>query len=126
SDVPSVPYDVGYSAAVPAEAVAAVRAAGGVPVMAHPRAAARGRVVSTAVVAELADAGLVGIEADHLDHTPDDREALRALAAELGLLVTGSSDHHGTGKPNRLGAFTTAVEVLEEIERQGRLPVLRP
>lgn len=123
---PSGPYYVRYWAAETADAVAAVRAAGGVPVMAHPRAAARGRVVSTAVVADLADAGLAGIEADHLDHTPDDREALRALAAELGLLVTGSSDYHGTGKPNRLGAFTTAVEVLEEIERQGRLPVLRP
>lgn len=123
---PSGPYYVRYWAAETVEAIAAVRAAGGVPVMAHPRASARGRVVATDVIRELAGAGLAGIEADHLDHTAEDREALRALAAELGLLVTGSSDYHGTGKPNRLGAFITAPEVLVEIEEQGRLPVLHP
>lgn len=123
---PSGPYYVRYWAAETADAIAAVRAAGGVPVMAHPRASARGRVVSVDVIRGLAEAGLAGLEVDHLDHTPEDRELLRELAAELGLLVTGSSDYHGTGKVNRLGEFTTAVEVLKEIERQGRLPIIRP
>lgn len=123
---PAGPYYVRYWAAETVDAIAAVLAAGGVPVMAHPRASVRGRIVSADTIRGLAEAGLAGLEVDHLDHTPQDRELLRELAAELGLLVTGSSDYHGTGKPNRLGALTTAVEVLEEIERRGSLPVLRP
>lgn len=123
---PAGPYYVRYWAAETADAVAAVRAAGGVPVMAHPRASMRGRVVSVDTIRGLAEAGLAGLEVDHLDHTEADRTALREIAAELGLLVTGSSDYHGAGKPNRLGERTTAREVLDEIERQGRLPLLRP
>ncbi|WBB65137.1 PHP domain-containing protein [Micromonospora sp. WMMD812] len=96
-------------------AVRLVRAAGGVPVFAHPRATRRGRVVPGGLIAELAAAGLAGLEADHEDHSPDERAHVRALAAELGLLVTGSSDFHGTHKTVRLGAFTTATEAYERI-----------
>jgi predicted metal-dependent phosphoesterase TrpH len=92
-----------------------VRAAGGVPVMAHPRAGARGRLVSSADIAELAAAGLAGLEVDHRDNPPEDRRILRELAAELNLLTTGSSDYHGSGKQNRLGENTTSPEVLERI-----------
>jgi predicted metal-dependent phosphoesterase TrpH len=97
------------------EAVRAVRAAGGVPVFAHPRATVRGRVVPDRLVAELADAGLFGLEADHEDHTPEQRAHVRALAEGLGLVVTGSSDFHGTHKRVQLGAFTTAPEAYEKI-----------
>ena len=97
------------------EAVQAVRAAGGVPVFAHPRATKRGRVVPDALIAELAAAGLFGLEADHEDHAPAEREHIRGLAASLGLVVTGSSDFHGTHKTVRLGAFTTAPEAYEKI-----------
>ena len=97
------------------EAVRAVRAAGGVPVFAHPRATKRGRVVPDALIAELAAAGLFGLEADHEDHAPAEREHIRGLAASLGLVVTGSSDFHGTHKTVRLGAFTTAPEAYEKI-----------
>ncbi|MEU9739814.1 PHP domain-containing protein [Micromonospora chersina] len=96
-------------------AVALVRAAGGVPVFAHPRASRRGRIVPDELIVELAAAGLVGLEADHEDHSPAEREHVRALAAELGLLVTGSSDFHGTHKTVRLGAYTTGVEAYERI-----------
>jgi predicted metal-dependent phosphoesterase TrpH len=99
--------------------VAAIREAGGVPVMAHPRAGKRGRIVTDDDIAALARAGMAGLEVDHRDHDEPDREALRALAADLGLLVTGSSDYHGTGKLNRLGEFTTAPEVFEAIVAQG-------
>ncbi|MFG1654967.1 PHP domain-containing protein [Micromonospora chersina] len=96
-------------------AVALVRAAGGVPVFAHPRASRRGRIVPDELIVELAAAGLAGLEADHEDHSPAEREHVRALAAELGLLVTGSSDFHGTHKTVRLGAFTTGAEAYERI-----------
>ncbi|WP_111649963.1 PHP domain-containing protein [Actinoplanes lutulentus] len=97
------------------EAVRAVRDAGGVTVFAHPRATVRGRVVPDRLIVELADAGLFGLEADHEDHTPAEREQIRALADQLGLAVTGSSDFHGTHKTVKLGAFQTAPEMYEKI-----------
>ncbi|MGN6301095.1 MAG: phosphatase, partial [Angustibacter sp.] len=71
---------------------------------------------------------LAGLEADHRDHTDDQRDHARALAAQLGLFTTGASDYHGAGKPNRLGENTTSPEVLAEIERQatGSVEVVRP
>ncbi|MBQ1045485.1 MULTISPECIES: PHP domain-containing protein [unclassified Micromonospora] len=96
-------------------AVALVRAAGGVPVFAHPKASRRGRIVPDELVADLAAAGLAGLEADHEDHDTAEREHVRGLAAELGLLVTGSSDFHGTHKTVRLGAHTTGPEAYERI-----------
>ncbi|MBQ0892784.1 PHP domain-containing protein [Micromonospora sp. U56] len=96
-------------------AVELIRAAGGVPVFAHPRATRRGRIVPDELIVELAAAGLAGLEADHEDHSPAEAAHVRALAAELGLLVTGSSDFHGTHKTVRLGAHTTAPEAYERI-----------
>ncbi len=101
------------------EAVRLVRAAGGVPVFAHPRATRRGRVVPDELIADLAAVGLVGLEADHEDHTPAERAHVRALAADLELLVTGASDFHGTHKTVRLGAFTTDVQTYERIVATG-------
>jgi 3',5'-nucleoside bisphosphate phosphatase len=107
------------------DAVAAVRAAGGVTVFAHPRATKRGRVVPDELIVELADAGLFGLEADHEDHSPAERAEIRALAGRLGLVVTGSSDFHGTHKTVRLGAFQTAPEVYDKIEAAATgVPVL--
>jgi 3',5'-nucleoside bisphosphate phosphatase len=97
------------------EAVRAVRAAGGVPVFAHPRATVRGRVVPDLLIEELAEVGLFGLEADHEDHSPAEAAEVRALAKRLGLVVTGSSDFHGTHKTVRLGAFTTDPEAYEKI-----------
>jgi predicted metal-dependent phosphoesterase TrpH len=97
------------------EAVRAVRAAGGVPVFAHPRATRRGRVVPDKLIEELAGVGLFGLEADHEDHSPAERAEVRALAERLGLVVTGSSDFHGTHKTVRLGAFGTSPEAYEKI-----------
>lgn len=119
-------YYVPYEAPEAVEAVEAVRAAGGVPVFAHPGADGRGRVVADAVIAELAEAGLAGLEVRHRDHTPAQRERLAALADRLGLLVTGSSDYHGAGKPNRLGENLTDPEVLARIAGQGTTAVVRP
>lgn len=120
------PYYVPHYAPDAVRAVALVREAGGVPVLAHPGAVERGRIVADGVVAQMVDAGLAGIEVDHRDHDAGQRARLTALAAAHGLLVTGSSDYHGTGKPNRLGEGMTSPEVLAAIEEQGSIEVVRP
>jgi 3',5'-nucleoside bisphosphate phosphatase len=121
------PYYVAHYAPDPVRAVAVVRAAGGVPVVAHPWSRTRGRVVSDALVEEMAEAGLAGLEVHHRDHDADAVHHLTGLAASLDLLVTGSSDYHGDGKRNRLGERTTAPEVLEAIEALGTgAAVVRP
>ena len=97
------------------EAVRTVQAAGGVAVFAHPNATVRGRVVPDELIVELAAAGLFGLEADHEDHTPQQRAHVRELAGQLGLVATGSSDFHGTHKTVRLGAFTTELPAYEKI-----------
>ncbi|MFI5616426.1 PHP domain-containing protein [Streptomyces sp. NPDC051567] len=109
----------------PFDAVRLVKAAGGVAVLAHPAAVKRGRCVSGETVAALAAAGLDGIEVDHMDHDTAARARLRALAGELDLLTTGSSDYHGSRKTCRLGEYTTDPEIYGEITRRatGAFPV---
>ncbi|MEV5278270.1 PHP domain-containing protein [Streptomyces sp. NPDC051994] len=109
----------------PFDAIRLVKAAGGVTVFAHPLALKRGQVVPESAIAELAAAGLDGIEVDHTDHDAPTRARLRSLARELGLLATGSSDYHGSRKAVRLGECTTDPEIYGEITRRatGAFPV---
>jgi predicted metal-dependent phosphoesterase TrpH len=109
----------------PFDAVRLVKGAGGVTVFAHPGAHTRGETVPESVIAELASAGLDGIEVDHVDHDAPTRARLRALAAETGLLATGSSDYHGSRKTCRLGDCVTDPEVYREIARRatGAVPI---
>jgi predicted metal-dependent phosphoesterase TrpH len=97
------------------KAVGLVRDAGGVSVFAHAGASSRGRIVGDHVIAELAAAGLDGLEVDHPDHTADMRMHLRGVAGDLGLLVTGSSDFHGDRKATPLGANLTSREQYEQL-----------
>ena len=122
------PYYVHHYSLEPVEAVRLVRAAGGVPVLAHPFTRTRGQVVSEALVERMVGAGLAGLEVYHRDHDAQDVSRGLVLADRLGLLVTGSSDYHGTGKRNRLAEFTTAPESLEQIEQLagGVTRVVRP
>ncbi|WP_138442431.1 PHP domain-containing protein [Sinomonas susongensis] len=113
-------YFLQHYAPEPALAVELVRAAGGVPVFAHPVAEARGRTVGEGTYHDMIDAGLAGLEVYHRDNPEDRRPFLLELAEQNGLFVTGSSDYHGLGKVNRLGENTTSPEVLGEIERQAR------
>ena len=104
-----------------------MRAAGGVPVVAHPRAASRQRrLVPDETFARMAEAGLAALEVDHRDHGPVQREQARRLAARLGLGCSGSSDYHGAGKPNRLGENLMPPELLERIVAEGALPLVTP
>jgi predicted metal-dependent phosphoesterase TrpH len=85
-----------------------VVAAGGVPVIAHPWARTAGTVLTESAFAQLQELGLAGIEVDHQGHDAGLRARLRAIAGNLGLVVTGSSDYHGTGKvDHELGCNTT-------------------
>lgn len=110
----------------PFTAIRLVKAAGGVTVLAHPGAARRGRTMPDSVLGELAAYGLDGIEVDHMDHDEPTRARLRGLAAELGLLTTGSSDYHGSRKTCGLGDHTTDPEIFGEITRRatGAFPVM--
>ena len=99
-----------------AVAIDLVGAAGGVAVLAHPWGRGSGDYLTPEVLHALALRGLDGIEVDHQDHDPATREELRALARRLGLLATGSSDYHGTGKVDHdLGCNTTREAVLDMI-----------
>ncbi len=111
----------------PVTAVKLVRAAGGVPVFAHPGAVKRGRTVPDQVIADLAAAGLAALEVDHIDHDEETRARLTGLAADLGLLTTGSSDYHGGRKTVRLGDHTTDPAVYEALLAQatGATPISR-
>lgn len=117
------PAHVPKHAVEPRRAVELLRAAGGVAVLAHPaiRGPEGAPVLTDAVIADLAAAGLDGLEVDHPDHPQPVRDRLRALAARLDLVVTGGSDHHGAAKPQRVGDATTTREAVERLRsRCGR------
>ena len=103
----------------PLFAIRLVRAAGGVPVLAHPATRGLAHMLPEKRLAEMVEAGLFGLELEHRENEPAAKARLYELAAKYGLAVTGSSDYHGTGKPNRLGENTTSPEVLEQIIEQG-------
>jgi predicted metal-dependent phosphoesterase TrpH len=111
-------FYVSHAAPTPVEAIALIRRAGGVAVIAHPFASHRGQVLKPDDFADLVAAGLNGIEVDHRDQNPDERAMLRVIARELDLVVTGSSDYHGTGKMNQLAENHTSREQWEKLESQ--------
>ena len=108
-------YYVSHYAVDPVRAIALVAAAGGVSVIAHPFTGSRGRVLDPAVVLEMVDAGLDGLEVDHRDHDDAARDLARSIVREHDLIATGSSDYHGSGKLNRLGENATSPEQFERI-----------
>ena len=111
-------FYVSHAAPTPAEAIALIRRAGGVAVIAHPFASHRGQILKSEDFSELVAAGLNGIEVDHRDQNPDERAMLRSIAKELDLVITGSSDYHGTGKLNSLAENHTHREQWEKLESQ--------
>jgi len=116
-------YYVDLYAPDPVTAVAAIVSAGGVPIIAHP--AARAGVLSQRVIERMLEAGLAGFELGHRENQPEGVAVLRELVRDRDLIVTGSSDYHGRGKPNIPGEHTTADDMVARIiERaSGSTPV---
>ncbi len=111
-------FYVSHAAPTPVDAIALIRRAGGVAVIAHPFASHRGQILKAEDFSELVAAGLNGIEVDHRDQNPDERWMLRTIARDLDLVITGSSDYHGTGKLNSLAENHTHREQWEKLESQ--------
>ena len=109
-------YYVSHYSPTPEAAIALIKAAGGVSVIAHPMASHRGRTISLETFGSLIDSGLDGIEVDHRDHSPDEKQQLIALANGSNLVMTGASDYHGNGKLNSLGEYTTNPDQWERLE----------
>lgn len=99
----------------PLTAVRLITSAGGVAVIAHPVTAGRDRMMPLSYIERLIGEGLAGFEVDHRENTADGKRLLRDIAARHDLIVTGSSDYHGGGKPNRPGENTTADEMVARI-----------
>ena len=92
----------------PAEVVALIHDAGGLASMAHP-----GLTRLDHLIPQLAGAGLDALEARHSDHDRETEARYRAMARELGLLITGGSDFHGADSGHRvsqLGVVTLPEE----------------
>lgn len=98
-------------------AIGLIKGANGKAVIAHPWSRGSHHVLTPQRIGELADAGLDGVEVDHNDHNDEARARLGQIARDLGLVHTGSSDYHGTGKGPEfeLGCHTTAREQFERL-----------
>jgi len=99
----------------PSRAVALVRAAGGVTVLAHPRGSSRGWQIPDDVIADLAAAGLTGVEIEHPQQDEAQRARLRELAASLDLVPSGGSDDHGELTGFRIGAETAPAGSYQQL-----------
>lgn len=105
----------------PQMAIEQILLAGGVPVLAHPVLYGLGRDAMNQLVSEVADAGVVGIEAIYGTYTPQDERDMKALAEKYKLLISGGSDFHGDNKPHidlgvGTGKMVIPYEVLEKIK----------
>ncbi|WP_406249555.1 PHP domain-containing protein [Microbacterium sp. M] len=99
----------------PLTAVRLITRAGGVAIIAHPVTAGRDRMMPVSFIEQLIAEGLGGFEIDHRENTEDGKRLLRSIAAEHDLIVTGSSDYHGAGKPNVPGENSTSDEMVARI-----------
>jgi predicted metal-dependent phosphoesterase TrpH len=101
----------------PVRAIGLVRAAGGVAVLAHPRAD-RALFVSDEEIAGLAAAGLAGVEVVHPDQPEPEQASLLALTRELDLIATGGSDDHGSLTGHRIGSYIALPGAYEALLAQ--------
>lgn len=111
-------YYVALFAPDPVTAVRLIADAGGVPIIAHP--AGRAGVLPMPVLEDMLDAGLGGFELGHRENLESGIRTLRRLCEERDLIVTGSSDYHGLGKPNQPGENSTSDDMVERLIERGR------
>ena len=109
-------FYISHYSPTPEDAIKLIKQAGGVAVIAHPLASLRGRTVSIDSFKSMVEAGLDGIEISHRDQSEDERQLLREVVEQYGIIATGSSDYHGNGKLNELAEFTTTPEDFEALE----------
>ena len=110
------PFYVPKVSRSPEDAVSRMREMHAIPVLAHP-----GVTRVDHLIPGLVDAGLLGIEAYHADHTPEQVAHYAALASSLGLLATGGTDFHGTAAPNpELGSVSLPADAIEALLAAGR------
>jgi predicted metal-dependent phosphoesterase TrpH len=109
-------YYVTHAAPTPADAIATIKSAGGVAVIAHPFASRRGQILTADSFQDLVIAGLDGIEVHHRDQSAAEQHVLTKIARELHLVTTGASDYHGTGKLNAIAENTTHPAQWEALE----------
>ncbi len=111
----------------PEDAVRLIASANGLPVMAHP-VELPGLDELRNWLPDLKAAGMVGLETYYGPYTPDEEQALRALADEFDLIPTGGTDFHGPGiHPTPLGGRHVPYEAVERLKaaaaaRRGKTP----
>lgn len=110
---PRSDYYIALYAPDPVTAVETVVDAGGVPIVAHP--AGRAGLLPARLTQEMLDAGLAGYELGHRENEEPALARLRQLVERHDLIVTGSSDYHGVGKPNLPGEHTTEDDMVARI-----------
>ncbi|MDE0545695.1 PHP domain-containing protein [Microbacterium sp. C7(2022)] len=120
---PGGEYYVALYAPDPVTATAAIVGAGGVAIVAHP--AGRAGLLPAPLTERMLDAGLSGFELGHRENQPAATRSLARICRDRDLIVTGSSDYHGMGKPNLPGEHTTAPEMVQRIidRAHGSAPV---
>ncbi|MBP5281085.1 MAG: PHP domain-containing protein [Lachnospiraceae bacterium] len=107
----------------PVKAVELIKTAGGLPIFAHPILCRMSDSRLEALVMELKEAGLVGIEAIYSTYAPAEERQIRSLAAKYDLLISGGSDFHGANKPKidmgtGMGKLYVPEEVLQALKER--------
>jgi predicted metal-dependent phosphoesterase TrpH len=95
----------------PEQVIAIIHGAGGLASLAHPGVSRRDDLLPA-----LAGAGLDAIEARHSDHDPATEARYRSLAREMGMLVTGGSDFHGSDAGHRVTTIGQVTLPREDFE----------
>lgn len=102
----------------PEQAIDCIHEAGGIAVIAHPGRLELPVAEREIMIKNLKKYGVDGIEAVYTTHTDKETEYFRALAKELGLLVTGGSDTHYEDETHEIGVpfFTPSKELLDALK----------
>lgn len=116
------PYFVPREKVSPADGVRLIRAAGGVPILAHPMLYHMNEAGLSELLVPLKEAGLIGIEALYSTYSAADESLVRRLARRHDLLLSGGSDFHGSNKPGLdlgtgYGGLRVPETILEELRK---------